>query len=195
MKLLAIDTETTGLNNRNPENMLQISMVFEDTQKTKDVPVESLPHFTALIEKDLYVGEPFALALNAWIFNEICNADKKTSKGYQVLSLELMTQKAINWMKSNGISGKDTYALGQNFSAFDLQFLPKEISSNFHFRHIELSSYFMDANAKGPAGLGQIKRQLGFDRTVHHDAYYEAMDYILCMRVRYGGNLQPYKVK
>jgi hypothetical protein len=79
MKYVSLDLETTCIDPKCPENILQIAMVAEDTSDIRDV--DDLPSFKAIIvpETGLITGSLTALAMNTWIMIAI-EIHKKASK-------------------------------------------------------------------------------------------------------------------
>ena len=73
MIYLALDIETTGLN---PEkcDVIEVGAFLEDTENP--LPRNQLPTFHRYIWKDNYSGEPYALAMNAHIFQKILELEK-----------------------------------------------------------------------------------------------------------------------
>lgn len=67
MKYVSIDLETTCIDPKCPENILQIAMVAEDTNDTR--AVADLPSYKAIIvpETSMITGSLTALAMNTWI--------------------------------------------------------------------------------------------------------------------------------
>jgi hypothetical protein len=94
MKYVSLDLETTCIDPKCPENILQIAMVVEDTKDERDV--EDLPSFKAILvpETGLITGSLTALAMNTWIMIAIEMHKKsiRCSDGYTV-------SKAINELK------------------------------------------------------------------------------------------------
>lgn len=191
---ICLDTETTAARDdmRKPENMLMLSMVYEDPQTTKDIPVWQLPHFTALVVHEKFQGEAIALGMNGWIFEIIGQHQRGKPTKYPVLTLSNLTMQACEWVKRQG-KGKRLIPVGQNVGSFDLRFLPQELQKTFHYRSMEIGSLFGDA-VTGPKSLAEVKRACGFGDRISHNAYHEAMDYILCLRTRYNGNTTPYDI-
>lgn len=187
----AFDTETFSLNDRRPENLAQFSMVLEEPSKTKDMPVWELPHFTCVIRKEIIGGDVGAIAMNGWVIDMMNAANRNKPTKYPVMTLDQLVVGVLAWFKRNGANNYNCHPLGQNVGTFDLKFCPPEIVKAMHYRSVEVSSVFMDP-LKGPEGLGSVKTGLGFDKLVSHNAYHEAMDYILCLRTKYDGNITPY---
>ena len=188
----ATDTETWGFDNERKfgsKYLAQISIVIEDTDTTKDIPVWMLPNFTAIVDPEgVLSGEVDALSMNSWILAEIRKSQKNHKTKYPVMPISSIIHYATTMLRNYKTS---IYPVGQNYGTFDSYFLPEDIRNAMHYRAIEISSVFM-APGEAPLGLGSIKQSLGFDKTVTHNAYHEAMDYILLLRTKYNGNLTPY---
>ena len=190
---VGFDTETTGVQVRKPENVIMISMVAEKVGgpgDTSNIPVWLLPSYTVLVDQKRFEGEAFALWLNSWIFSIIADANKGRPTRYAVLTLEQAMDGALEFLKAQAGPGK-AIPVGQNVGTFDLLFLTGEVKNYFNRRVLEIGSVFYDPST-GPRTLSQVKESLGFDKVVSHNAYHEAMDYILALRTKHGGDLTPY---
>lgn len=193
-RYVAFDTETLGLEVRAPEQMLQLSMVYEDSDPvtgTTNKPVDQLPCLTLIIDPGPFLqnAEIVAVLMNTWVFHEIQKARKGLATKYPVVKLADVPRMVKSWMAARPAR---PFMTGQNVGTFDAHFLPKELHSLFHYRMMEIGSAFYDPK-KGPLGLGEAKGAAGFSKNVAHDAYCEAMDYVLLLRTRHGGDLTPYK--
>lgn len=190
---IGFDTETLGLKTRRPENLLQLSMIYEDTdpaRNTTGVPVDKLDNLTLIVDPGEIVdrAEIQAIVMNTWIFQEILKARRGEATEYAVVKPPQVAIAVRSWMARKP---QRPYLVGQNVGAFDLQFLHPELHSLFHYRTLEIGSAFYDPT-KGPLSLGEAKEAAGFDKNVAHDARREAMDYILMLRTKHGGNTTPY---
>jgi len=189
---MATDTETTGASDgmRRPSNMIMLSMVYENPAVTKDIPVWELPCFTAIVAHDVYVGEAYALGMNGWIFKMIGEHERGNKTKYPVVTLSTLVTRGTEWAyKVTG--GKKPQLLGQNFGSFDSRFIPQELLKMFHYRVLEIGSFFADPLC-GAKSLAEVKKECGFGDHISHNAWHESMDYILCMRTKYGGNVTMY---
>lgn len=113
-KLVALDLETTG-NDPKKDQILQIAAVVFDS-KDLDTPVEKLPHFSTFIKRDRYVGNAYALHMNAWIFDRI-------AKGEGVDSHTAM-KNFSDFLDENEVSLASP--VGFNVMSFDVAFLKNE---------------------------------------------------------------------
>lgn len=175
MKYLSLDIETTGLRPK-VDQVLQIAMVVEDTANI--VPVEELPKFVAFIKNPEYVGQPYALGLNGWIFDIISGRNKITP--HPILEPEAVIDFVNIFLNQHfGFMKKATVA-GKNVAGFDIPFLPTEISSRFKHRVIDAGSVFMDWSKDTPPSLGDLTGGV-----IAHDAYEDALDVIRVLRRAY----------
>ena len=208
MKYCSLDLETTGLEPKAPDRILQIAMVAEDS--SVDSPLESLPFFSAIIIPNGEIkGHPTALAMNSWILIAIEMSKTKMIheafiKRYKDLgipqetlqraalalsknifgSLENMTALANAWLTEHfGIKDNINIA-GKNVAGFDIPFLPVELSKRFRHRCIDPGSVFIDWSARSVNNSDEIAKKLGID-SVSHDAYGDAIDVIKWLRTSY----------
>jgi hypothetical protein len=191
MKYISMDLETTCIDPKIPENVLQMSLVVEDTQNP--VPVEELPHFTCFIKSidNQYTGQASALGMNGWIFNILCGRTDNDT-GYPILYQQEAWLQACAFVDEHfrGQSGraKGVKIAGKNVGIFDMQFIPKELMSRFSAKSIDPTSMFIDWKAEKPLlSLGEIKKKLDFDPHVAHDAREDALDVIKVLRTTYNG--------
>lgn len=186
MKYVSIDLETTGLDNKGPEKILQISMIVEDTNNLK--PLDQLPHFTAFIKQSEITGEPYALAMNYWIL-DIISGRKENNTNYPIISLKELYAQASEFLNEHFPkgSGKIPFA-GKNVAMFDYNFLPSGLQKRVSYRIIDPTSMFIDwKKDEKPPGLGEIKKRLGLEEVVTHDAFDDALDVIKILRTQYEG--------
>jgi len=178
MKYLSIDLETTGLDPKR-DQILQLSMVVEDTSKT--VPVGSLPHLTVFMAYNEIVGNPYALSMNSWILDIISGKTENTT-GYEIVGgTDYFLQPNNNpnsipaFLYSHFGSNKVTVA-GKNVAGFDLQFFPGYIKRLFSHRTIDPGSMYFDPLVdEGIPSLGECLKRAGIDKKVPHDAREDAM--------------------
>lgn len=166
MKYVSLDLETMGVHDRNPDRILMISMVIDDT-KNPDVPVDELPSFTAIIRQPKIIGEPCACAMNAWLFVAIEYSETKMTeekfyikytdlgipqetvgkgitagKTHKVLDMVVMEFLANKWLTEHfGTKDKITIA-GKNAAGFDMTFLPPDLRERFRHSVIDPGSIF-----------------------------------------------------
>lgn len=177
MKYISLDLETTGTN-PDRDQILQISMVLEDTSKP-EVAVEELPHFTAFLKHERIEGSAYALGMNGWILDIISGRSKEIPK-YPVL--DLWIEEALAFIDLH--FGKENASIaGKNVGTFDLQFLPWIIRKRIKYRVMDVGPLFTDfANDKWIPDLTTCKKRAGIDTPVAHDAREDALDVIRLIR-------------
>lgn len=193
MKYISLDLETTGTD-PSTDQILQISMVFEDSSKP-EVPVEELPYFTAFIKHERIKGSAFALAMNGWILDIISGRNKETPK-YPILVgknrydledsgyADTWIAPALDFITAH--FGKENASIaGKNVGTFDLQFLPKVLKDKIKYRVLDVGPLFMDfKDDKWIPDLKTCKTRSGLDTPVAHDAREDALDVIRLVRAR-----------
>ena len=183
MKYVSLDLETTGVLEQDPDNILQISMIVEDTKNIK--PLEELPHFTALINRRTFSGESYALSLNSWIFDIL--SGRVDNPGYLVLDEREWVSKAVSFLNKHfdPDDGKIVFA-GKNVGMFDAQFMPMRLKKRISHRILDPGPMFVDWDKDDkPPGLGLVKERVGLESEVTHDAYDDALDIIKVLRTQY----------
>lgn len=149
MKYVSIDLETTGLN-ENQDSILEFGAIIEDT--AKQLPYEELPKFHALCVQKRIEGEPFALAMNSKVLQEICDQTKAAEFQYAVrrqfeqkadapdgggeplisplpqpyyLTPGNLLEYFARFIAANNLQHKPLIGAGKNFAGFDLQFIKR----------------------------------------------------------------------
>ena len=205
MRYLSIDIETTGLN---PDtcDVIEFAAVAEDTLKP-EIPVEDLPHFRALIRRDNYRGEPFALAMHAELFKEIANtaiAAIAPPIGPVVCAPAELLNIFTHWLMAKAnvwiappntpIVGHRMLVAGKNFAGFDLRFLRRltdniddayngaKWDSLFSHRVLDPAMFFTLAEDEKPPSLAECLDRAGCPKAVSHRALDDARDVIRCIR-------------
>ncbi len=178
MKYVSIDLETTGLD-RKRDQILMVAMIVEDTKNK--LPREKLPTFACFVQHGRYEGSPFALWLNGWIFEALA---KKDESKYPIYSAHQWPAKALEFLGQH-FGDERAVAAGKNVAGFDIQFLPDEIKNRFIHRTIDPGSAFMNWDLDKPQSLDEIKKNLGIDGEVTHDAVDDAWDVIQVLRRLY----------
>jgi exonuclease I len=134
MTYVSIDIETTGLD---PETcqVVEIAAVVDDLS---DTPIEELPAFRYVCVRDAYVGEPYALAMHARLFEQIALRAYRHIDGH---AYEEWWDKPghfsthfTNWLRPLGINPRDFVVTGKNFANFDARFLRRMSGVNEHIR-------------------------------------------------------------
>lgn len=185
------DLETLSLKRRNSDQILQLSLVFENPAITSNIPVDQLSHYTVFVDPGYIQGEVEAIVMNEWILKEIQAHRKKKPTKYPVLSTADAIAGAIEFINRVKTTDKP-FVVGANVSTFDLTFMPEEFVKQFHYRAWEIGSAF--GGLKGPVSLAEAKAEMGLSTKIWHDARCECMDYILLLRSKYfGGDLTPYQ--
>lgn len=184
MKYVSIDLETTGLD-RKRDQVIMVAMIVEDTENK--LPREELPTFACLVRHGVegapqrYEGSPFALWLNAWIFEALAKNDESK---YPIYSSAEWETHARNFLEANFV-GQKVVAAGKNVAGFDIQFLGEKITDKIFHRTIDPGSVFIDWKADKPDSLGDIKKKLDIEGEVTHDAVDDAWDVIEVLRTQY----------
>lgn len=175
MKFLALDIETTGINVKRSQ-ILQISAVFHDThtnvERVFDVLVDNGP---------IVYGEPYALKLNSWIFDEL----SKKSGAHKILSLGT-AQFEFKRFVEECCEGKITVA-GKNVAGFDLRILETNgfFLDKFSHRVLDVGTLYLTDFGYIPT-LGEINKRL--DRPqVSHNALEDCRDVIAAIEAKLVG--------
>lgn len=177
MRYLSLDLETTSLV-PDENNILQMSFVLEDTSDPTR-PVQTLDNFTCFIKQDEIKGQPYALAMNAWILDIISG---RSEGKYPILSKEDAFRHLKIWLIHHFGNSKPVLA-GKNVGTFDFQFLPKDIQRLFSRRFIDPGPMLIDwHNDEVPPGLTECLRRSGINTEVTHDARQDAIDVIEILR-------------
>jgi oligoribonuclease len=182
MRYLSLDIETTGLN-ENTCQILQFAAILDDTS----FPLEAMSTFNALIYSPMYVGEPFALALNRPIFETL----SKSTLGRDTRHLGrlvhiLDTDMLVSYLKNYLSPLKFVVVAGKNVANFDLKFLSKIPSwselSLFH-RVLDPGNLYLRPTDLVPPGTEECLRRAGLDDFVSHDALDDALS--VCKLIRH----------
>jgi oligoribonuclease (3'-5' exoribonuclease) len=182
MKYVSIDIETTGLN-PHKDQILMVAMIVEDTENK--LPREESPTFACFCAQGIegaeerYEGSPYALWLNAWIFEALAKNDESKYPIYHY-----WVPHALDFLEEHFPDQKVVPA-GKNVGSFDLQFFPTVLRKKFIHRSIDPGSVFIDWKSDKPGSLDDIKRRLDIKGEVTHDAVDDAWDVIEVLRTRY----------
>lgn len=182
---ISLDIETTGLD-INKAEVLQIAMVFDDGSS----PVDELPRLSFLIKhKQITYGEPFAIQMNAWIFEELSKKDSS----YKRLSIEEARQEMYNfisdakemtktWDTTNGVRVGSIQIAGKNVASFDIPILNRffSIKDMIDHRFIDVGSMAYNKFGYNP-GFNKINKELGLS-LITHDALDDAISTIKVIR-------------
>lgn len=203
MKYVSLDIETSCLEPKAQEHILGISMVVEDSNHP-EVPLTQLPHFTCVIARERIEGQPYALALNAWIMMEMEAWKKNKPTKYPVYRQLPDGNDPVQWLAGlNGMYPADTWlekalifldkhfgtdrinVAGKNVASFDMQFLPELLKSRFRHRVIDAGSVLVDWNRSALLDLSTLKKNAGLSDVVSHDMKEDALDVIAVLRTTY----------
>ena len=211
MRYVAIDTETTGLDQER-DQVLQVAMVFEDTAAPSK-PVDELLYFEGLVYHERIEGHPVAISMNYEIIKTLAwlNTWLDTCMGSVELhgrsvtiyqNIKLLCAEGLQWLKKVHEEPGDAkipllkprygsfVAAGKNAAGFDLPFLPSEFRQAFHYRVIDVGSVALGAELgrwekPSPPGLRELLDTIhGPDepRGVTHDALEDARDVVRLLR-------------
>lgn len=206
MIYLSLDIETTGLDPLTCD-VLEIGALLEDTEN--QAGRENLPTFHKYLWRDVYRGEPYALAMNAHIFQKMLDLKKAGGVGGLCGQNELLIEPDYMWehfkwwLYSNrklwpGTKFDDDkhflmneiptlVVAGKNAAGFDIPFvkllpdIPK-----FHHRVIDPGMmYFDPRNDNVPPDLKECKKRAKLPEHVSHEALDDAWDVIQLVREKY----------
>lgn len=199
MKYVVIDVETSGTD---PDHcqILEIGAVIEDTANI--LPIEEIPKFKCIINHPYYLGNAFAINMNARIFDIL--ADKSKHSEHSVVVPAQVTQLFCLWIQ-NEYFGKSlspshyTQGLeleepiniaGKNFGVFDKLFLDKlpnwQQTIKCNRRFIDPAVLFVDwKHDVALPDLNQCLERANIERKVTHNALEDSIDTLLCLRAKY----------
>lgn len=131
--IISIDIETTGLNPRTCQ-ILEIGACYGTRQ------------FHCYVDNDIIYGEPYALQMNHAILKIIADGAKRD----RLIRPEGVANQFAIWLKT--LTSRITTIAGQNFAAFDKQFLDrlpgwKEIK--FDHRIIDVGNLYWEPSIDG----------------------------------------------
>jgi len=212
MKYLSLDLETTCLYPRDPEKILQIGLVVEDTEDIKDI--NELPKLNIIIPPDSMniTGSPIALAMNTWIIiatelNKKRDALETTYRYLESLGIpkDALTR-ALECVNNNDVLflsrektwqyihdfldehfGKQSRGIavaGKNVASFDLQFLPTTVTRRFSHRTIDVASVLIDWSQNNVPSSQDLADRFS-EGAVTHDALDDAIQVIKWLRRDY----------
>lgn len=209
MKYLSLDIETTGLNPVTCD-VLEVGAYLEDTNNL--LPREQLPFFHKYLWRDNYRGEPYALQMNAHIFQKMLTLKKNVGVGQfhdhdkLLINPEYIWEHFGWWVyfhrklwagtkfdNDTTFSWSDMPHLviaGKNVAGFDIPFL-KRLDGNFpkfHHRVIDPGMMYFDPRSdEVPPDLKECKRRAGLAEQVSHEALDDAWDVIQLVRRNFSG--------
>lgn len=174
---VALDVETTGLDAQKHQ-VLQIGAValtHTDINQCETFSVFVDPTQgpkTGVYGQDI-VGEPYALAMNSWILDELAG-------GAGIPAMEA-TDRLTAWLSQfdpQNESARFINTVGVNFGSFDWQFLknlPFFPTKFFGYRHTEVGSRF--ATPFGPVSMTERFKQIAEKHNIEgqaHEAVFDA---------------------
>jgi oligoribonuclease len=182
MRYLSLDLETTGLGDNC--QILQLAAVLDDTEKSLDLS----PTFNALVWDSWYSGEPYALALNHFIFETIAHhkpGEEVLHRGFPAIIVDVdeLAPALWDWLKIYDL-GKIILA-GKNVAGFDLRFLKRLMGWDeipIHHRVLDPGNLFLRPDDREPPSTDECLRRAGIITTVQHDALSDAYD--VCKLIR-----------
>src|SRR5215471_1205091 len=182
-RYVSIDVETTG---RKPQkhNILEIGAVIDDLY----TPIDKLARFHCYVERDYYVGDPQALAMNSNILKRI--ADKPG--GYKYLRPFEVADSFRIFLNNNGYKAEDRiFCAGKNFAGFDDQFLKIDIPRwldviRVHRRCLDVGTLYFDPKIHDiPPNMEQCMKIAGLPGEVKHTAVEDALIVVKLIRCYY----------
>ena len=193
MKYVSIDLETTGLNPLTCQ-ILEFGAVVDDLDNLK--PLEELPKFHAYVlpssaevsmanlarQEVVYMGEPFALQMNAGILAKIAN--RKNNREDLFLCEDELASEFNRFLKKNGLTEK-VLAAGKNYGTFDKRFLdaiPEWSNIKFHHRVLDPMMLFMRKSDQEPPRLSTCLERAGLNPVITHNALEDALQVVQLIR-------------
>ena len=145
MRVLSIDTETTGLDYEKHQ-IVEIGAAVDELDAEKILPLDKVPTFHCYVKRDTYTGSPFALSMHSKIFARIAKEEPPFNyywPGEAGKEFEKFLRKYIA-----PDDGKVT-VIGKNFASFDLAFLRqdksfREVTPLFRHRIVDVGLLFLD---------------------------------------------------
>lgn len=176
MRYVSIDIETTGLDH-NVCDVIEFGAVIANTLDF-DTPVEQLPSFHRYIHKSSFTGEPYALVMNAHIFQAMLNPENQ----HKVCREGELFEQFSLWLLDQGFEagkgGKLTINVaGKNFASFDnrfLEYLPNYESVRFRYRFLDPAMMFLSPEDSVVPNLKTCLERSGLDGIIPHTAVEDA---------------------
>ena len=203
---LALDIETTGLDVKRV-HCLQIGWVIDDGVS----PLAELKKGSVIIDvPEIKYGEPYALWLNGWIFDEMIKASRGKPTKYPVMdirnalfeladAIETAYRKAAEFDRANGEKPKKVQIAGKNAGSFDMPIIVNNgcadesarpiinrLLEYVDHRFIDVGAAFFETFGKNP-GFDQINKLIQY-KDITHDALDDAMNVVVALRYRMGMN-------
>jgi hypothetical protein len=187
---VSIDIETLGLNPCTCDviefGAVLETMVFDSAGDPSGAKLGDLPTFHCYLTKpnNVYMGEPYAMWMNAKILKRIADREK----GYTYMPGDMLDEVFAEWLEEQKMTGKIVVA-GKNFQAFDMRFLERlgfGSKVKIHHRGLDPGSMFFNPVIHDvPPGLNDCLALCKVQKEVAHTAVEDALDVIRCIRHRY----------
>ena len=208
MIYVSIDIETTGLDRQN-DQVLEVGAVIEDTDK--QLPFEEIPKYKAIINHNRISGSPYAINLNARIFeilakfNFLAPRDIEEAAEYRkvhnIISPEYLPLSFHTFLSANGFKDQISYdpevkgkikiiTAGKNFGSFDKPFLERMPNFTDYIdlghKSIDPANSFLDfeTDTRIPS-LDECMKRAGVEGKVTHNALLDAWDVVRVLREKY----------
>lgn len=191
MKFVSISILTTGLDPIK-NDILEISAIVENTKNPK--PLDKLPVFRIWIDKEFYRGNPYALAANASVLEQIGKLRIKNSK--RLVAPDEVWGKLVDFLRpdfstNNKFEHKIPIA-GKSYATFDRLFLRRLknfVNIPFCDRVIEPTNLFIDWGKDSlPPTLNQCLNRVGIQPDTGKGSLSVAWNTIQLLRSTYAGN-------
>ena len=210
MQYCSLDLETMGLAPQQPDRILQIALVMEDTSR-REISVEDLPCWSGIVIPTGEVsGQMTALAMNSWIFvaiemyktkmkisdfknryrelgiptETIDRGEVAYSSTSKIGTLPEIVAEANLWIDKHFGTRNHINIAGKNVAGFDMPFLPKELTYRFRHRCIDPGSVFVDWSKDRLPSSEDIAKKLNI-QSVTHNALDDARDVVRWLRTTY----------
>lgn len=183
LRYISCDIETTHLE-PDSGDIIQVAMVFDDLGKP-NLKVEQMPTFNAYVNKAVYKGSAYAIAMHSEKWKYIAKPDITKC---DVIDEDRFIEAMVEFIKSNQTEkfGYPTMA-GKNFAMFDWRFIErlpkaKELLKIKH-RVIDVGDLYLRKTDSALPGLEEcIKRAKIKNESVTHDALNEAQIVVKLIR-------------
>jgi len=188
MKYVSIDIETTGLD---PDTcqVLEIGAVIDDMK----TPLTQLPTYRYRIKRDIYTGQPYALAMHSHLFADLAELDYGYSNGLNdiVGSESYFARRFAAWLADHEIEIPYT-AAGKNFTNFDAHFLCRMSNVSkitpWHHRILDPGSMYARVGDDTVPSMRTCIKRAGINVSripgKPHTAIYDAL--VVCALIRRG---------
>lgn len=170
---IAFDCETTSLNHRSPESLINASWVVFDSARLSS-PVSELPHYSAYIKQDKYAVELDTLLTEKLQTVDILKKIRSGNAELPIATLDEWTKSSITFIKDHTKNAKDWKFLIRNPS-FDWHFIPREIKEALFlspFQVIDPAIMFsVPSDRYGIPSMQTCAQRSEINEIVPHNAY------------------------